>query len=85
MAPMKAMKTRKASKKNRTQKKTTRKTKADKEARKHYEVIILCCHACGQATEIVGSDGNGKLTFQEYYCPGCGGPLEIVSFSVKST
>ena len=90
MAPMKAMKvmkTKKASKKGKTQRKTTQKAKTNKKARKpmNYEVVILCCHACGQAKEIVGSDGNGKLTFQEYYCFGCGGPLEIVSVSVKSS
>jgi uncharacterized protein YbbK (DUF523 family) len=89
MAPMKAMKvmkTMKASKKGKAlTKKTTKNATKDMKAMKlmNYEVIILCCHACGQAKEIVGSDGRGKLTFREYYCPGCGGPLEIVSVPVK--
>ena len=85
---MKVMKTKKALKRGTTPKKKTAQNmmKAMKvEKPKSYQVVILCCHACGQAKEIVGSDGRGKLTFQEYYCSGCGGPLEIVSVTVKPT
>jgi hypothetical protein len=89
MAPTKAMrvkKTKKALKKGTTlKKKPARKVLKAIKAEKlmNYEVIILCCHACGQAKEIVGSDGRGKLTFQEYYCSDCGGPLEVTSITVK--
>ena len=89
MAPtkaMKVMKTKKALKKGTAPRKKTARNmlKAMKvEKLMNYEVVILCCHACGQAKEIVGSDGRGKLTFQEYYCSGCGGPLEVISVTVR--
>ena len=57
--------------------------KSERNQRKQYEIIILCCHECKEATEIVGSDGNGKLTFREYYCATCAGTLAVVNFLVK--
>ena len=73
---------------NMAPKKTT-KTKGKKTVQpsmnqqKNYEIVTLCCHQCKKATEIVGNDGNGKMTFREYYCETCAGQLTIVNFIVK--
>ena len=58
--------------------------KSEKHAgKKQYEIIVLCCHECKQATEIVGNNDNGELTFREYYCATCAGTLAVVNFLVK--
>ena len=49
-----------------------------------YEVVLVACHRCRVAREICGIM-SGMLTFQEYYCIGCGGSLAIVSALAKPT
>ena len=49
-----------------------------------YEVVFTACHHCKQACEICNiHPGSSFFNFEEYYCPGCGGSLEIVSVLVK--